>query len=993
MNKNYFVFGALTITANTAHFLLLLFFFVSFPFYSQTINKTLVQASSPLVVPAGILSLTVNCWGAGGGGGGSNFLSAAGGGGGGGSFKTGTVSVTPVAANAQISYTIGQGGTGGISTTMNGTDGGSTIFSTVTASGGTGGKGATSNGNYGAGGAGGVTSGGFSGGTGASAANVVIIGLSSGGGGGGAGSGSVGLAASGTTGGTGGTGSGGTGGSGRTLLGSGGDGADFGGGGGGGLTLLSLANSTGGKGGNGQITVSYTCPIYSIANNVTASDACVSSGTSTVTVSSSAAGLPIGTYTVVYDRSLPAGTNLEASMVVTVAGSGTFTADGLTTNGTSTITITKLKSVDCESTMSANNTANVSVSIFPGTPVLGTTTQPNCIVSTGSIILSGLPVSGTVYQTGTVPNSYSISNATGTMTISGLAAGNYTFSSASGLCLSSSTGNVVINSPVTKTWGGSSWSPAGEPSLDNAVIFSGNAVITSPLNACSCQINSGVSIVVGAALANNSNAVVTIQSGLNVQGTLTFENNSGLIQLNDNGVNSGSIIYKRTTSAVKDFDYVYWSSPVTGQTLGLLSPNSDKYWSYANGAWVSESTGSVMTAAKGFIARVPPSVSSQSVVFTGAPNNGSISITGQGVMKTNLIGNPYASAVDANLFIAGNISIISGPLYFWTHNTSRSLNNAGTKFVYTSDDYATYNFTGGVATAAAAKSTDINGDGIGDGSQPSGKIAAGQSFFVVSKIAGSFTFTNSMRVSASGSNSQFFRQANTVKKEKTETNRIWLNLTNDGGAFKQLLIGYITGATNDFDNLYDGVSRNGNAFIDFFSINNSENYTIQGRQLPFDEADEVPLGYKSTIAGAFEISIEKTDGVLTNHAVYLEDKTAGTIYDLTKGSYSFTTGIGEFKNRFVLRYTKSSLETDDFGRKRKGAAVLLENQQIKIDSFDQIMSSVKVYDLKGNLLYENNKVDKNEFRIDHITASNQLLIVAVQLENGKRISEKIIFKD
>jgi hypothetical protein len=43
-------------------------------------------------------------------------------------------------------------------------------------------------------------------------------------------------------------------------------------------------------------------------------------------------------------------------------------------------------------------------------------------------------------------------------------------------------------------------------------------------------------------------------------------------------------------------------------------------------------------------------------------------------------------------------------------------------------------------------------------------------------------------------------------------------LTNTGG-FQQTLIGYITGATNEYDNVYDGVSFNGNAFIDFYSIN------------------------------------------------------------------------------------------------------------------------------------------------------------------------------
>lgn len=978
--------------------LFIFFMFLQISVFGQ-ITQTF-NSSGTFIVPAGIINnnITVSCWGAGGGGGSaSSFLNSAGGGGGGGGFRTGIVTIIPVPANVQISYTVGQGGTGGLSTSKNGAVGGSTIFSTITANGGAGGIGAISIGNHGTGGAGGGGtggSGGYSGGAGSNAGTVIVIGLSSGGGGGGAGSSSIGSDGGKPDGGNSGTGvGGGTGGSGKTLLGAGGgNGTGPGGGGGGALTLVS-ADHTGGDGGNGQIIVNYTCPTYSITNGVTAADACVSSGTSTVTVNSSAAGLPIGTYTVVYDRTLPVGTNLESPMVVSTPGSGTFTADGLTTNGSSTITITKLKSVDCISTISDKNTANVSVSVFPGTPVLGTTTQPNCVVSTGSIVLSGLPVSGTVYQVGFAANNYAIANATGTMTITGLVAGTYSFSAASGLCLSSSTGNVVINPIVIKTWGGSSWLPTGAPSLDDTVIFTGSANITAALNACSCQINSGVNVVVGAVQGNNDNAILTIRSGLNVLGHLTFENNASLVQLNDNGVNSGNITYKRTTTAVKDFDYVYWSSPVAGQALGLLSPSSDKYWSFANENWVSETAGSQMTAGKGYIVRVPRHTSPQKVEFTGAPNNGSVSIVAQGALKSNLIGNPYPSAISANLFITDNASIINGALYFWTHNTSRTLNNTGTAFEYSSNDYATYNFTGGVATAKAAKSTDTNGDGIGEGVLPSGKIAAGQSFVVGSKGVGSFTFTNSMRVSTSADNSQFFKQTGADKSAKIEKNRIWLNLTNDGGAFKQLLVGYVTGATNDFDDLYDGITLNGNTYVDFFSVNNSKNYTIQGRGLPFDSDDKVPLGYKTAIAGTFEISIEKIDGVLSNQVIYLEDKTINTVYNLTKGSYSFTTAKGEFLDRFVLRYANSLLAIDDFEANAKEVVVSLKNSQIKINSFNQIIASVKVYDLKGSLLYENNKVDKNEFIINHLVSNNQILIVKSQLENGKLIAEKIIFSN
>jgi hypothetical protein len=79
-------------------------------------------------------------------------------------------------------------------------------------------------------------------------------------------------------------------------------------------------------------------------------------------------------------------------------------------------------------------------------------------------------------------------------------------------------------------------------------------------------------------------------------------------------------------------------------------------------------------------------------------------------------------------------------------------------------------------------------------------------------------------------------------------------------------LGYVTGATNNYDRGYDALKRK--QFYQFYSINNSSLLTIQGRALPIEETDAVPLGYSSTVIGDFSISIDKTDGVLSNMAVF-----------------------------------------------------------------------------------------------------------------------------
>jgi hypothetical protein len=636
-----------------------------------------------------------------------------------------------------------------------------------------------------------------------------------------------------------------------------------------------------------------------------------------------------------------------------------------------------------------SNIIPVEINTGPTAPVVGAIQQITCASPNASVALSGLPAGNWVLK---FSSGELYSGSGNTVTIPNLLPGNYTTSVSTDVCYSANSANIGINpDPISTTsWNGTVWSN-GPPTLTKRVVFNGPDAsvftVSSNMSMCSCNINSG-SVTV------DSGTVLFVDQVLDVLSstTLTFQNNTSLVQGSDTAVNSGNIIYNRTTSPIKDFDYVYWSSPVAKQTMGNMSPSSDKYYSFANGAWIPETASSLMTEGKGFIARVPRYTTTQNVQFIGAPNNGVVLIAAQGATKANLIGNPYASAIDADTFITVNSSIVGGALYFWTHVTARKL--IGTDFVYTADDYATYNFTGGLAVAKAAKSTDTNGDGIGDGTVPSGKIAAGQSFFIISKNAGSFMFNNSMRISAAGNNSQFFKQAATKKTEAIEKNRVWLNLTNDGGAFKQLLVGYVTGSTNDFDTLFDGTTLDGNIYIDFYSVNNSKKYAIQGRALPFDTADQVPLGYKTTIAGIFQISIDTTDGSLTNQAVYLEDKLTNTIHNLKNGTYSFTTAIGTFTDRFVLRYTNSSLSTDDFLESSdKGVIVSQKNRQIKINSMKQIISSVKVYDLKGSLLYEKDKVNDKEFIINQLQSSTQVLIVKTQLEDGKWVSEKVIFHD
>ncbi|MBW4361108.1 hypothetical protein [Flavobacterium taihuense] len=561
-------------------------------------------------------------------------------------------------------------------------------------------------------------------------------------------------------------------------------------------------------------------------------------------------------------------------------------------------------------------------------------------------------------------------------------------------CGVSANSNTIRVSPVETIYN-HGWSN-GIPDRNKKVRFSSDFLIDSALEACSCQIDSGVAVKV------ESGSVLQLENELSVLGTasLTFENDASLVQVNDLAVNTGDIIYRRITAPMKNFDFTYWSSPVKNQVLNILSPNTfyDKYFSFADNKWVTENGNSTMNpAGKGFIIRVPkPNIAyangeywngvdvyyKQQVQFVGMPYNGIINISvleGQ----NNLIGNPYPSAVDADSFILKNASVLYGALYFWTHNSTAT--KTGNQYFYNSDDYATYNLTGGTRTAVEAST---------GGGFPSGKIAAGQSFFVGSKVAGSFEFNNAMRIFQPGLNNQFFKNEKTKERENVAKNRIWLNFTSAKGVFKQLLVGYIDGATNDLDDLYDGISFNGNSDVDFYSINKIKKLSIQGRALPFYELDSVPLGYKSKLGDTFTISIDQVDGLFNKRQIFLEDKSNGVIHNLGKSPYVFSTQNGEYNERFVLRYTsakESVLKNDVFDNSKQQFEIAIQGNQLNFKSINVDLSTVFIYDLKGALLYQRTRIDNRQIVVSNLILKHQILIVKTVFGDNTSRTDKVFF--
>jgi hypothetical protein len=86
--------------------------------------------------------------------------------------------------------------------------------------------------------------------------------------------------------------------------------------------------------------------------------------------------------------------------------------------------------------------------------------------------------------------------------------------------------NVVEVSVNYNTWNGVDWSN-GSPTITDSILFDGDYNESTNLLACSCNVISGNIVI-------PSGTVMTIVNSLNISGgSLTFENNASLVQINN----------------------------------------------------------------------------------------------------------------------------------------------------------------------------------------------------------------------------------------------------------------------------------------------------------------------------------------------------------------------------------------------------------------------------------------------------------------------------
>jgi autotransporter-associated beta strand protein len=693
------------------------------------------------------------------------------------------------------------------------------------------------------------------------------------------------------------------------------------------------------------------------------------------------------------------GSSTDLNVAIT-GGASPFTV--VYTDGTNNFTVSSYTSGAPISVSPTATTTYSLVSVTSTGGCAGTGNSGSAVVTVNSVstaavisgtasICSGSPTNLSVAITGgESPFTVIYTDGTSNFTVNSYISGNpisvsptatttYTLVSVTSTGGCAGTGNsgsaVVTLTTTTTTDGGVNWSN-GTPTSTKAIVFDGaTGTIGADVSGCSLQLTNNATVTVASGFNVTLSGALTVDSG----SSFTLENNANLIQAGTTNTNSGSITVKRNSSLIKRLDYTLWSSPVASQNLLSFSPQTitNRFYTYNSATNFYESVTSPSTTnfetAKGYLVRVPnnhPAITPTSWAgqFNGVPNNGNYSLTMQDDVagqRFNLVGNPYPSPIDALAFIenANNSGSITGTLYFW-RKTNGSANPS----------YCTLT-GGGFVTNNDAQTFD-----------PNDVIQTGQAFFVeATGTNDQLLFTNEMRI---GNNAnQFFRNAQTTTT--VERNRVWLNAYNGTGAFSQTMIGYMTNASNGLDTQIDGKYIN-DGEIALSSLLDATPMAIQGRALPFDAADVVPMRFKATTAGTYTIAIDHTDGLFANgQTVFLRDNVLGVTHNLNDGAYNFAVEAGTFDSRFEVVY-QATLGTDTPTLTQNQVVVYATDaSSITVTTGTIVMNSIKVFDIRGRLLTESNAINASQATLA-LPATNQVVLLQITAVTGETITKKFV---
>ncbi|WP_299056857.1 T9SS type A sorting domain-containing protein [uncultured Polaribacter sp.] len=524
----------------------------------------------------------------------------------------------------------------------------------------------------------------------------------------------------------------------------------------------------------------------------------------------------------------------------------------------------------------------------------------------------------------------------------------------------------------------------------------GSVQLTENASVKDVEVETGGTLVVASAKS------VTVANGIQLDGEIRLIGDAQLIQMQNGGsqvTGSGNLYRDQQSITVNTYQSGYWSSPVTtnGATYtisGVLKDGSSPTTASTNppninftdihtldgsktspitisGRWLAKHvddtnwtypispTTEQLNPGEGFNMKSTGG-GVQNFTFKGIPNDGTYTST---INSGNysLLGNPYPSAIDADIFLTDNQNAIDGTLYFYNSSATDNSHYVG-------------EYSGGYATRVIGMGTPFNG-----GISPQKFIPVGQGFFVgrTSSGSGVVEFNNGQRVFETlGANSTFFSRSS-VTNSSFPLLRIGFEFnTSDTETYKrQLAIGF-RGLTQGFENGYDAIMFDKKPTDIALKVDDKEEpFVITGIE-NYNSDLVIPLSVYASELKEVTFKLDEKYGISEN--VYLKDKQTDLIYNLSDTNATLTLSPGNYDDRFYVAFKESvlNLEENQLLNTHFTVSHNRNNKKLSVvNNSNSLVKKISIYNFLGQQVATVNTQEK--LKLKKIILSTTLLKEAI----------------
>lgn len=525
--------------------------------------------------------------------------------------------------------------------------------------------------------------------------------------------------------------------------------------------------------------------------------------------------------------------------------------------------------------------------------------------------------------------------------------------------------------PVTTAATPGTWEASG--SWGGTLPVQGDSkTVDADISINSAVVSDGpIDITTGNTLTIKAGHSLTLNSDINIDGTLNLEAGAQLIV---KGNSTGNASFVRTlpalTSDGADAGLEGWFSitaPFSGAALNTTWAN-DGTNNIATSAdtnkrgiaWYTESSdaftyllsdnsnATTFEAGKGYIVK---QTSAGNISFTGTINS---SVDGVDVLVTkagngfNLLGSPYSALVNSGTFLT---------------DTDNSGLFASSEIWVWNDDGNTYE------------------------SKPSGDnfmLAPGQAFFVQVNAGGTLNFKQSNQ-SIGGDTFQ--------KSSKTEI----ILKVNNGKTHRYAKVNYLNNSTLGYDNgyegkVFEGIPNSFSVYTHLLENNESKKYQIQSLPSSNIESMVIPVGIDVAESSEITFTLEAKN-IPSGLKVFLEDRQENTFTQLDVLNSEYKVSLTEVSNgigRFYLHTRASALSTDDVFL-NSVSIFKSDGSTLKVVGLKNGKASISIFNILGKQVMSTSFTANGVKEIALPNVAKGVYLVQLTTESGK-LNKKIILE-